>query len=269
MAYWEMEQKGAVLVVSYNNPPMNYLVGAAFQEFQDELMPACEDPSVRAIVLQGKPKGLFMTHFSVEELLAMSEAGAMKGADASIMTQGHQRWGALEKLSKPVVAALTGSAMGGGYEQSLGCDIRIAERGDYRIGLPEANLGILPGGTGLTRLTRLLGASNAINIILRGLVFTPDEALRLGMVHEVVDDARARALEIAQSLATKSPTAMAVIKKAIYEGAESSFDEALLLEGQGFIDCMSSKEALAAMKEYVAIPFEQRQAWLDEKATTI
>lgn len=266
MTYWELEQKGAVLVVSYNNPPMNYLVGAAFAEFEAELMPACEDPSVRAIVLQGKPRGLFMTHFSVEELLAMSEAGALKGADASMMTPGHQRWGALEKLSKPVVAALTGSAMGGGYEQSLGCDIRIAERGDYRIGLPEANLGILPGGTGLTRLTRLLGASNAINIILRGLVFEPEEALRLGMVHEVVDDARVRALEIAQSLAEKSPTAMAVIKKAIYEGAENSFDEALTLEAQGFIDCMSSEEALEAMKEYVAIPFEDRQSWLDEKA---
>lgn len=269
MTYWEMEQKGAVLVVSYNNPPMNYLVGAAFAEFSEKLMPACEDPSVRAIVLQGKPKGLFMTHFSVEELLAMAEAGVLKGADVTAMTAGHPRWAALEKLDKPVVAAMTGSTMGGGFEQSLGCDIRIAEQGDYRIGLPEANLGILPGGTGLTRLTRLIGASNAINIILRGLVFKPDEALRLGMVHEVVDDARARALEIAQSLATKSPTAMAVIKKAIYEGAESSVDDALLLEGQGFIDCMGSQEALEAMKDYVSVPFEERQAWLDEKAKSL
>jgi enoyl-CoA hydratase len=269
MTYWEIEQKDSVLVVSYNNPPMNYLCGAAFQEFEDVLMPACENPSVRAIVLQGKPKGLFMTHFSVEELLAMSDGGFLKGADASVMTSGHRRWAAFERLSKPVVAALTGSAMGGGYEQSLACDIRIAESGDYRIGLPEANLGILPGGTGLTRLTRLIGASNAINIILRGLVFKPDEALKLGMVHEVVKDARARALEIAQSLATKSPTAMAVIKKAVYEGAEKSFDEALLLEGQGFIDCMNSDEAISAMKDYVAIPFEKRQAWLDEKAKAI
>lgn len=269
MAYWEREQKGAVLVVSYNNPPMNYLVGAAFAEFEAELMPACEDPSVRAVVLQGKPEGLYMTHFSVEELLAMSEVGALEGADASAMTPGHQRWGAFERLAKPVVAAMTGSAMGGGFEQSLCCDIRIAERGDYRIGLPEANLGILPGGTGIARLTRLLGASDAINIILRGLIFPPEEALKMGLVHEVVDDARERALEIATSLAEKSPTSMATIKKAVYQGAEATFEEALQLEAQGFIDCMSSQEALAAMKSYVAIPFEDRQAALDKKAKSI
>jgi len=213
MALWEVKRKGNILIASYNNPPKNYLTLAGMDEMR-ALMPMFEDPDIRAIILQGGPNGYFITHFSVEELLSMSESGLLDQADYSIFHDSKDYWFLLEKLDKPVICAMTGSTMGGGFETALGCDIRIAERGEYLIGLPEARLGILPGGAGLTRLTRMFGSANAINYILRGQVFSPDEAYARGFVHEVVDDARARALELAEEMATLAPIAVRAIKSA-------------------------------------------------------
>lgn len=261
MSFWEVERKGAVLIVSYDNPPMNYLTGDAMAEFR-ELIPEMAKDDVRVVILQGKPKGFFITHFSVEDLLALSESGFLEDADYKVFQDGKDYWFLLHSLGKPVIAAMTGSTMGGGFETALGCDIRIAERGDYIIGLPEARLGILPGGAGLTRLTRLFGASSAINYILRGQVFAPDEALAHGFVHEVADDARARALEVAEEMAEMSPVAMGAIKTAVYQGADASLEEALILESKGFFDCMVSGNGIERMRAYADLPFEERAAVL-------
>lgn len=261
MSLWEVERKGPILIASYDNPPMNYMTADAMNEMR-ELMPVFEDPEVRAIILQGKPDGFFITHFSVEDLLAMSTSGALKDLDYKVFQAGKDYWFLLEKLDKPVICAMTGSTMGGGFETALGCDIRIAEQGDYLIGLPEARLGILPGGAGLTRLTRMFGSANAINYILRGQVFSPDEALARGFVHEVADDARARALQVAEELAALSPVAMRAIKQAVYQGEDVPLEKALELESRGFFDCMESEEAIAAMQDYADTPFADRAKFL-------
>jgi enoyl-CoA hydratase len=261
MALWEVERRDNILIASYNNPPMNYMVGDAMQEMRN-LIPTFADPSVRVVILQGGPKGLFITHFSVENLVTMRTSGLLDDNDYTMFQFGKDYWFMLEQLEKPVICAMTGSTMGGGFETALGCDIRIAEQGDYQIGLPESRLGILPGGAGLTRMTRLFGASKAINMILRGQVFTPDEALAQGLVHEVASDARSRALEIARDLAALSPVAMKSIKHAIYQGEELPLEEALTLESKGFYDCMVTDEALKEMQDYVETPFEDRKAFL-------
>lgn len=264
MSYWEVERKGPVLIASYNNPPMNYYCMDGINELR-ELIPSFEDPDVRAVILQGKPQGFFITHFSVEDLAEMSANPDLKGADYTLYHGLKPFWFELEKIDKPFICAMTGSTMGGGLEQALGCDIRIAEQGDYIIGWPEARLGILPGGAGLTRMTRMFGAKAAINLVIRSMVFSPDEALARGIVHEVATDARARALEIANDLATMSPIAMRTIKKAIYEGEEQSLEDQLILESKGFAECMQSDEALKTMQDYVATPFADRPGFLEPK----
>ena len=261
MALWEIAREGNVLIASYNNPPMNYLTGSAMVEFR-ELMPQFEDPGIRAVILQGAPDGLFITHFSVEALVAMGESGRLDEADYHFFHDTKDYWFLLEALDKPVICAMTGSTMGGGFETALGCDIRIAERGDYLIGLPEARLGILPGGAGLTRLTRMFGAANAINYILRGQVFSPEEALQQGFVHEVATDARATALELAREMSKLTPTAVRTIKQSIYQGANLPFDEALVLESKGFYDCMKSEEGMREMRSYTAMSFEERAEFM-------
>ena len=109
-------------------------------------------------------------------------------------------------MDKPVIAAISGSAMGGGFEFTLACDIRIAQEGDFQIGLPEINVGILPGGGGTQRLPRTIGTANALMHILMGVTLNPVEAAAKGFVHECVKGkALDRALEIAKRLATHTP----------------------------------------------------------------
>ena len=264
MTFWEIKEEGSVLILSYNNPPMNYLIGPAMEEFRN-LIPRLQEPTVRAVILQGKPDGFFITHFSVEDLIALGESEYLKDHDYEFFQSSKDYWFLLQALDKPVIAAMTGSTMGGGFETALGCDIRIAERGDYLIGLPEARLGILPGGAGLTRLTRLLGGANAIDIILRGQVFAPDDALARGLVHEVADNARARALELAQEMANLPAVTARAIKTAIYQGAEQSMEDALILESKGFYDCMVSDEPMKAMRAYTDLPLQDRAAFLKNK----
>src|SRR5262249_10883841 len=155
------------------------------------------DPALRAVILTGGMPGKFITHYSVEELAALAADHATMRALGLGLNHGyHELLRSLRDLPKPIVVAMNGDTMGGGFELSLSSDIRIASAGDYRIGLPEVTLGILPGGSGTQRLSRLLGASRAIDFLLRGRICRPEEALQIGLVHEVATDslARARAL---------------------------------------------------------------------------
>ena len=169
----------------------------------------------------------------------------------------------LRDLPKPVIVAMNGDAMGGGFELSLSCDIRIAARGDHRFGLPEVKLGILPGGSGTQRLSRLIGAGRAVEFILRARVVTPEVALSLGLVHEVVDDAGARGRELAREMASLPPLAVARAKHSVYLGSDTHLTAGLDIEGSAFLETMLSDDGLAAMKTYIAVPFEKRRDWIE------
>ncbi len=179
----------------------------------------------------------------------------------------HELLKSLRDLKKPVIAAMIGDTMGGGLELSLSCDLRIAAAGEFRIGLPEVTLGILPGGSGTQRLSRLIGAGRAIDVILRGRICKPEDALAIGLVHEVVPDARARALELATSLAEHSPVAVAEIKRSVYQGSEVHREAGLAIEAEAFVATMLSEQAVADMAEYVAQALEKRSDWAERRAT--
>jgi enoyl-CoA hydratase/carnithine racemase len=168
-----------------------------------------------------------------------------------------------------VIAAMSGDTMGGGLELSLGCDIRIAQRGDFSNGFPEISLAIIPGGGGTQRLPRIIGAGPALDFVLRSRIISPDQALALGLVSEVADDARARALEVAQSLARCSPVALAAAKRAVLRGASLPLSEGLRVEADAFLATMLSDEGAAAMSDYAATPHEERRAWVRSRATAV
>ncbi len=268
MTLWRVErdtEQPSVVVASYANPPMSYFCAEGTTELR-ELAGQWRSPDVRAVVLCGGVEGRFITHYSVEELMALAENRELMRSIGTSLTHGyHELLKEVRDLPKPVIVALNGDTMGGGFELSLSCDLRIGQRGDFRYGLPEALLGILPGGSGTQRLSRLIGAGRAIDFILRGRVCRPEEALDFGLVHEVVDDARARAVEIARELCQLSPVAMAAIKRSVYQGSEVHLEGGLEIESQAFLETMLSEEAVAAMREYVALPFEKRRDWIERR----
>src|SRR3954447_6512427 len=120
------------------------------------------------------------------------------------------------------IAHIAGHALGGGLEIALACDLRLAAPGRYKLGTPEVTLGLLPGNGGTQRLTRLLGPSRAMHLLLTGGTFGPDEALQWGLVSELVDEEGARAY--AERLAAGPRLAIAAIKRAVHEGAQLPLD---------------------------------------------
>jgi len=265
MALWNVEYNDGIAVASYVNPPMNYMIADGMNELKD-LIEEWRDPSVRVVILTGGLPDRFITHYSVEELVESARDKAMMMNIGRAWLHHHNgTLTNLEHLPKPVIAAMTGSTMGGGFETSLSCDIRIGQAGDYRYGLPEVTLGILPGGCGTQRLSRLIGAGRAIDFILRGRICRPEEALSMNIIHEVAADAKTRALEIATDMLGLSAVAIAETKRAVYEGSEVHMQGGLEIEGDAFIHTMLTDEAVAIMEEYVAQSYEDRIAWLERK----
>lgn len=265
MSLWNTRREGSVVISSYENPPLNYFCAEAVAEFT-ALIEAWQDPAIRVVVLTGVD-GQFITHYSVEELCALAEdAEAMRSSGPRIVESYHAMLLSLRALPKPVIAALSGDTMGGGFELAMSCDIRIAADGDYRIGLPEIRLGITPGGTGTQALPRLIGVARAMEFILRGRVVTPVVARDLGLVHEVAGDALGRAMEMARDLATQPPTALAAVKACIYNGSDLELSQGLAIERDMFQKTMLSADASKFMRKYLAVSLDRRRGWLDSSA---
>ncbi len=158
-----------------------------------------------------------------------------------------------ESMPKPVIAAISGTALAGAFEFTLACDLRIAEDGDYLIGLPEAELGLLPGASGTQRLPRTVGMPAALMHILMGKPLNPREAERKGFVHETVSGkAIDRAMEIAQRLASLPPGSLSSIKRLVRNATETPLAEGLALERNLFLRLCTSDEGLARMRSYEA-----------------
>jgi len=263
MGLWKTETKDRVVVATYTNPPMNYFCADGTRELVG-LIEAWKSPDVRAVVLTGGMAGKFITHYSVEELVEYAtDREAMRIAGTSLTAGYHKMLLDLRNLPKPVIVAMNGDTMGGGFELSLSCDIRIGQKGDHRFGLPEVKLGILPGGSGTQRLSRLIGVGRAIEFVIRSRVVRPEEALALGLVHELADDAAARAKELAAEMALLPPLALARAKHAVYAGGDTHLAAGLDIESADFLETMLSDDGLAAMKTYISLPYDKRRDWLD------
>ena len=141
----------------------------------------------------------------------------------------------MNRLDKVFIAAINGFATGGGCELALACDIRLMAKGDGRIGQPEILVGIIPGAGGTQRLTRILGPGPALESMLEGTIYTPEEAEALGIVTHVVpaDELMPRALELAERLARRAPAAVEGLKRAVYEGGSSALRDGLHIERAG------------------------------------
>jgi len=246
-----------IAVVTLGGPARIFLDREMCDALHEALTALENDESVRVVVLTGGAPGYFVRHYSVAELVKL--AGKLKGMGWKLDEDAPYKPGsfakalhAAERMPQPVIAAMSGTAMGGAFELALACDIRIAQLGDYRIGLPEINIGILPGGGGTQRLPRTVGTAAALMHILMGETLSPQQAAQKGFVHEAVaGNALDRAMEIARRLATHTPQSVRHIKRLVRGAAEMPLDRGLQLESNLFLDLCGSDDAIARMQKYV------------------
>jgi len=252
-------------VATFSNPPHNYLNKPVIDELE-QLVVQWRDPSIRAVVIQSRPEeNGFFTQYSVEELDGLASDPALSRYAGALVRGYKAIFDQMMALPKVIIAAMNGDAMGGGFELTLACDLRIGQTGDFRYGNPEVRAGVIPGAGGTQRISRLVGLARALDWVLRGRIVTPGVALELGLVHEVVADAPARALALAEEIASLPPMSIANAKRALYLGADTDLQAAFEIENMMWTEVIQSDDAQLALKTCVAVDPDSRRDWFESE----
>ncbi len=252
MAQVSSETRGSTGLIRYGNPPRHYMTGEGAGQLAAAINTAASDPAIRAIVLTGTGD-VFVRHFDVGEIIRAGEAVAAGAITADAFETGPfvDLQEACFHAPKPVIAAINGTCMGGGFEIALACDLRVAADSVTQIGLPETRISIFPGGGGTQRLPRLIGEAAALDFILRGRVVDAAGALAMGLVHETAPDALARALEIAGEFEAKGANSVALAKRLVRSALGQPLQQGLIAERRGFHAAVQSEAAMNAMRDFL------------------
>jgi enoyl-CoA hydratase/carnithine racemase len=207
---------------------------------------------LRVVIITGGSPDVFIRHYDVAELHRrsqnMRERGLRFDPKRPVPPSPIHKLLALIAQSRLVyVAALNGTAMGGGFEIALGCDLRVVQDGDYLLGLPEINLGLLPGAGGTQRLSRLLGESRAMECLLLGRTLQPAEMVSLGLAQACVSDALSHAQALAEQITLRPARACAHIKALVRGAQDGPLSHGEALERTFFCDCMIDDDAQPLM----------------------
>ncbi len=281
-----IEQRGRVPQVLLDNPPANFLTTAVMQELADLLEDLEQRQDIGAVILSGAADGVFLTHFDVDEieravapitfsmpawltrLLLESESllrhlpGARKLlrrtllAGVADMNLFHEVTAHMRRMDKVFIAAINGLALGGGCELALACDLRLMAEDDQVerfLGQPEVLIGLIPGGGGTQMLARSLGVARALELCLEGQLLEPRQALALGLVNGLApaEELLEAADALAQRLSRRSPQAVRLIKRSIYQAASRDWTEGMASEKAGFLSAASQGNTRRAMREYI------------------
>lgn len=243
-----VEKHGKVAILTINRPDkLNALNSSVHSEGVAALNELRADDSVRVLVITGSGEKSFIAGADISEF-----------ANETPVTQRdlfHQPslFNSLDNFPKPVIAMINGFCLGGGNELALACDLRICSP-NAKFSQPEINLGIIPGGGGTQRLTRLIGEGRAMEMILSGDMIDAETALKFGLVNQIhpAAELEERTLEIAAKIAEKAPIALQLCKEAVKFASRSNLDEGLRREVDLFAICFSTEdkaEGVAAFLE--------------------
>ncbi len=230
---------GGVGTITLDNPPANSYDLAVMNEFYEAVAQAIGSRARAVIVRSASPK-FFSAGADVKKFLEGDVAANMK-----MIRVSQAAFKRMADAPQIFIAHINGHALGGGLEITLACDVRLANAGGYKLGTPEVTLGLLPGNGGTQRLTRLLGPSRAIDLLLTGRTFSVQEAHAWGLVAAVYDpdEADARVREYAEGFAGGAALATAAIKRCVHDGAQRTLDDGLALEAQLIEQLFRSKDA--------------------------
>jgi enoyl-CoA hydratase len=240
---------GPVGIVTLNRPKqLNALAGPLMREVVDALEQHDADPAIRAMVVTGGPT-VFAAGADIREMADASAAEMLVRNTIGL-------WDRLTRLSKPLIAAVGGYALGGGCELAMLCDVLIAGE-NARFGQPEINIGLIPGAGGTQRLTRSLGKFLAMDLVLTGRMIGAEEALRRGLASRVVPQELVvdEAVKLGKEIAQKAPLAVRLAKEAVTRAFEGRLDDGIELERKLFYLLFATQDAHEGMHAFV----EKRQ----------
>ena len=248
-----IEDRGHYMICYLSNPPSHTLNSSGVQEINKFLDIIEKKDDLRVLAFTGEGENVFIRHYEVGELADSAEKNiesSKETKDPKELHAFHRMLLRLRELDAIVVAGINGNTAGGGCEFSLGCDLRVMSDGDFLIGLPETSVGILPGGGGTQRLSRLIGSSRALDLILHAKLLKPLEAYNLGIINKLLTEEKFKEEldEYCEDLVNRAPIALSQVKKIIHQGLEMTLEDSLLLEQKAFDVTMNSKDAARAMR---------------------
>ena len=248
-----IEDNGNYVICYLSNPPTHTLTSSGVNEIHSFLDQIEKRDDLRVLAFTGDGENVFIKHYEVGELANTAERNLetkKDKQDPKNLHAFHTMLLRLRDLDAIVVAGINGNTAGGGCEFSLGCDLRIMADGNFLIGLPETSVGILPGGGGTQRLSRLIGSSRALDMILHAQLLNPKEAFDLGIINKLVSEVsfNQELISYCEDLSNRAPIALQQVKKIIHQGLEMTLEESLLVEQKAFDVTMNSKDAARAMR---------------------
>jgi enoyl-CoA hydratase len=238
-----------IAIIELNDPPANTYTYEMMRDLDDAILEARLDEDVHVVVIRGAGDKFFCAGANIKML---NSATAEFRYFFSL--HGNETLMRMENTAKLIIAAINGHAVGGGLEIALACDIRIAKRGPGMLGLPEINLGLLPGMGGTQRLPRVIGKGKGLELLASGRTISVDEALQIGLINHVFDEENfwEKVMEYARQFVApaKASKAVGLIKRAVQTGLELPQAEALALERELLQRLFESEDADEGLKAY-------------------
>ncbi len=245
LEFIRVERDGEVGIVFLNRPhALNALSSGLMKELVRALNEFQADDGIKAIIITGSDR-VFSAGADIKEMSTWTPVEALKQNDL-------ERFDVLKKISKPLIAAISGFALGGGLELAMACDLIVAAE-DAKLGQPEINVGVFPGAGGTQRLTRIVGKYKAMEMILTGTPISGREAHTRGLVSRVVPRELylSEAKRLAHELATKSPLALSLAKEAVLQAYEATLTNGLEFERRNFYLMMGSDDKQEGMQAFL------------------
>ncbi len=244
-----LEKDGNLAIITINRPKaLNALNSETLRELDIAITNIENDSNVYCVILTGSGEKSFVAGADIAE---MKDLDSKAGEEFGLL--GDQKYiRRLENLDKPVIAAISGFALGGGCELAMACDIRIASE-KAKFAQPEAGLGITPGFGGTQRLPRIVGLGKAKELIYTCSMVNAEEALRIGLVNKVVplENLMEEARKMASTICANAPIAVKLCKDAINRGMQVDIDKAIEVEAEDFGKCFDSEDQVEGMTAFI------------------
>lgn len=253
----QVEKRDRVAILTLDHPPANALGRQTFQGLSAALDDLERDQQTKVIVLKGNGR-FFAAGADIKEFTTVENAEQ----GSRISAVGQQLFDRMEAFPKPIIAAIHGAALGGGLELAMACHLRICTP-QAKLGLPELNLGLIPGFAGTQRLPRLIGRAKALEMMLTSHPIQGEEALRYGLINRLVEEETLldEALALAEQIAAKSAVAIRYLLEAVSHGQRGGSVEGTKVENQRFGDCFETEDA----REGVSAFIEKRSAQFKDR----